>query len=77
MSQFPPIKISMLMDSGVECQGEIFRKVLDVPVRGDYVQVWVKFVDAAFQDRFIGDDSITSIEFVRDVKIGNEPMLFQ
>ena len=67
----------MLMDSGVECQGEIFRKVLDIPVGGDYVQMWVRFVDDALQDRFIGDDSITSIEFVRAVKIGNEPMLFQ
>ena len=67
----------MLMDSGVESPGEIFRKVLDVPVEGEFVQMWVKFVDDALQDRFIGDDSITSFEFVRAVKIGNEPMLFQ
>jgi hypothetical protein len=77
MSQFPPIKISMLMDSGVQCEGEIFRKVLDVPVAGEFVQMWVKFVDGALQDRFIGDESIASFEFVHAVKTGNEPMLFQ
>ena len=76
MSQFPPIQISMLMDSGVVSQGEIFKKVLTVPVGGAFVQMWVKFKDDALQDRFIGDDSITSFEFVRAVRIEKEPMLF-
>ena len=76
MSQFPPIQIAMRMNSGVECQGEIFRQVLTVPVNGALVQMWVKFKDGTFQDRFIGDESITSFEFVHAVKNENEPMLF-
>ena len=76
MSQFPPIQISMLMDSGVECRGEIFKQVLAIPVDGSFVQMWVKFKDDTFQDRYILDNSITSFEFIRAVRVENEPMLF-
>jgi hypothetical protein len=66
----------MLMDSGVECQGEIFKKVLSIPVDGAFVQMWVRFNDDTFQDRFIGDDSICSFEFARTVRDENRAASF-
>ena len=66
----------MLMDSGLQCQGEIFKQVLAVPVNGSPVQMWVKFKDDTFQSRFIGDQSITSFEFIRTARAESEQTLF-
>jgi hypothetical protein len=73
MSQFPPVRVSMHMDSGVVCQGEIFKQVLAIPVDGAFVQMWVKFDDNTCQDRYLLDDSITSFNVLHRAI---EPSLF-
>ena len=52
------------MDSGIFCYGHLFKQVLTIPEEGVFVQIWVHFDDNAFEDRFIRDSSIISLDVV-------------
>jgi hypothetical protein len=64
MSQFPPLRVIMHMDSGVVCYGHIYKKVLDIPVGGTVTQMWVYFEDNKFPERYILDSSIIALDVV-------------
>ena len=64
MSQFPPLRGIMQMDSGVVCYGNIYKKVLNIPVGGAVIQMWVYFEDNTFPERYILDSSIISLDVV-------------
>jgi hypothetical protein len=56
----PPIRISLQLNSGITCFGHIFKHVLETPVDGALVQMWVKFEDKSIEDMYISDDRIKS-----------------
>ena len=64
MSQFPPLRVIMGMDSGATCYGHIYKKHLNIPVDGTVVQMWVHFEENTFPDRYILDSSIISLDVV-------------
>ena len=69
MSQFPPLRVIMGMDSGATCYGHIYKKPLNIPVGGTVaggtvVQMWVHFEENTFPDRYILDSSIISLDVV-------------
>ena len=77
MSEFPPIRVLMQMDGGDICYGHIYKNVLDVQVDGAWVQLWVKFEDDKFQDRYLLDSSIASFNVLhRPRKEGELPIFW-
>ena len=74
MSSLLPVRVSMEMDSGVVCEGGIFRHVL---VDGVTVQMWVCFDDKSFESRFLLDHSIQSFKVKHRVRDASELSLWE
>jgi hypothetical protein len=69
--EMPPIRISLQLISGVRVFGHIFKHVLETPVNGALVQMWVKFEDKSIEDMYISDDRIKSksVEVINPVRV--------
>jgi hypothetical protein len=67
----------MKMDCGAIDHGHVYRRELDAAaVDGALVQMWVKFEDSSFHDRYILDSSITSFDVLHPARDENTPPLF-
>jgi hypothetical protein len=56
--EMPPIRIHVQLSGGGTFFGHIFKHVLETPVDGESVQMWVTFEDKSIEDMYISDGRI-------------------
>jgi hypothetical protein len=66
----------MQMICGARCHGIVYRCVLTETVDSPLVQLWIKFDDSSFRDRYILDSSIMSFDEEHSARDVNTPPLF-